>query len=248
MMSTKHPKTTKTPNPSTVLPQNQPTLADTSSYHEKFLPPIPQPGQFQQVPMNAVGNRQGPWQWFRSSSRRKQIGLVVAFVVVFTFLTLIANATRSTQTTQSPQSTDTPSQQVIVPSDTPTPFSTSTEALPTPTPTPKPAIIPTHEPKPTQPPTPQLFLSFTCAQAVDYSYGRVCVHTQPGAALTITVTYCTGYNAVSHSLQGTEYADSSGNYEWDWTPETKCRGSATAYVQASWNGQSASQSDDFTVQ
>lgn len=92
-----------------------------------------------------------------------------------------------------------------------------------------------------------LTLSFTCAQAVDYQYGKVCVHTQPGAALTIKVKYCSGFYATSKSLQGTKIANSSGNYTWHWVPETKCRGSATAYVTAKWNGQTVSKSDVFTV-
>lgn len=126
-----------------------------------------------------------------------------------------------------------------------TPARTPT-ARPTAKPTPKPTPRPT--PKPTQPPAPSLAITFTCASAVDYSYGQVCVHTEQGAALTITVTYCSGYDATSDSLQGTVYANSVGNYEWTWEPETKCRGAATATVNATWNGQSVSNTDTFTVQ
>jgi hypothetical protein len=119
-----------------------------------------------------------------------------------------------------------------------------------PTATPRPAV-PTATPIPQPPPTATpatLSISFTCAAAVDYSYGQVCVHTEPGAALQITVTYCSGYSATSKSLQGTEYADGGGNYEWDWTPDTKCQGQATADVTAQWQGQSAENTDTFTVQ
>lgn len=116
---------------------------------------------------------------------------------------------------------------------------------PRPTATPIPKPRPTARPTPTSPP--RLTITFTCASAVDYSYGRVCVHTPAGAALTIVVRYCSGYKAVSHSLQGTVYANSGGNYEWDWKPETKCRGAATAYVNASLNGRNASNADGFTV-
>jgi hypothetical protein len=103
---------------------------------------------------------------------------------------------------------------------------------------------------PTSPtsPTTSLTIQFTCAQAVDYQSGEVCVHTQAGAALSIIVTYCSGYTAVSSSLQGIAYADTSGNYTWTWTPETVCRGPATADVTASSAGQTVSQSDSFTVQ
>ena len=198
-----------------------------------------------QTPGSALS---GVWSSYRAKSGNAQLGIaLVTILVLLSFIGLtgaLAVIDRENTLTSS----------AITPTTAPTLFPTPTQSVPTPTQkpiptsTPKPAIVPTKAPQPTQPPKPQLFLSFTCAQAVDYSYGRVCVHSQPGAALTITVTYCTGYNAVSKSLQGTQYANSSGNYEWDWTPQTKCRGSATAYVQASWNGQSTSQSDDFTVQ
>jgi hypothetical protein len=95
--------------------------------------------------------------------------------------------------------------------------------------------------------TSRLTLSFTCALATDYKSGSVCVHTQPGAALTIKVKYCTGYYATSKSLQGTHYANSKGNYTWIWEPETKCHGSATAYVTDTWKGQRASASRTFVV-
>ena len=109
------------------------------------------------------------------------------------------------------------------------------------------------QPTPTAPATPtpappQLSIAFTCASATDYSHGQVCVHTEPSAALAITVTYCSGYDATSSSLQGTSYADANGNYTWNWEPETKCRGAATATVSANWQGQSVTNSDNFTVQ
>jgi hypothetical protein len=89
-------------------------------------------------------------------------------------------------------------------------------------------------------------VTITCAQAVDYSYGKVCVQTHPGASLGITVTYCSGRAAKSASL-GPATADSNGNHTWTWTPQTTCKGAATALVSAAWNGQSATQSQDFQV-
>ncbi|HZU02076.1 MAG TPA: hypothetical protein VFA10_20565 [Ktedonobacteraceae bacterium] len=91
-------------------------------------------------------------------------------------------------------------------------------------------------------------LQFTCAQAVDDQADSVCVHTQAGAALTITVRYCSGYPAVSSSLQGTVSADASGNSTWTWTPETVCRGPAGAHVSATLSKHRASKSDTLTVQ
>lgn len=110
-------------------------------------------------------------------------------------------------------------------------------------------LAPTPAPQPTQAPAPQpLTVVFSSASAVDYSYGSVSIHTLPGAIVSIDVTYCTGYEATSRSLQGTEQADGNGDYSWSWTPETKCRGAATAVVTASLNGQTASNADSFNVQ
>ncbi len=94
---------------------------------------------------------------------------------------------------------------------------------------------------------PKLSIQFTCASAVDYKQGSVCVHTQAKAALTIRIKYCSGYYAVSKSLKGTQYAAGNGNYTWTWVPETKCRGAATAYVNEKLGGQSLDAIDKFTV-
>ncbi len=94
---------------------------------------------------------------------------------------------------------------------------------------------------------PKLSIQFTCANAVDYKAGNVCVHTQAKAALTIRIKYCSGYYAVSRSLKGTQYADTRGNHNWTWTPQTKCKGPATAYVNEQFSGQSLNAVDRFTV-
>ncbi|GAC1426006.1 MAG: hypothetical protein PVS3B3_00090 [Ktedonobacteraceae bacterium] len=94
---------------------------------------------------------------------------------------------------------------------------------------------------------PKLSIQFTCANAVDYKQGKVCVHTQAKAALTIRIKYCTGYYAVSKSLKGTQYADTRGNHTWTWTPQTKCKGPAIAYVNEQFAGRSFNAIDKFTV-
>jgi len=106
---------------------------------------------------------------------------------------------------------------------------------------------PTRQPTPTPQATPvatlnvlsPVPLAFTCATAVSHSYGRVCVHTRPGTALTITVTYCSGFGSAENSsiLHGIAYADGSGNYTWNWVPQTDCRQDATVYVTAQSDGQ-----------
>ena len=94
---------------------------------------------------------------------------------------------------------------------------------------------------------PHLSIQFTCAQAVDYQSGQVCVHTQAKAALTIRVKYCSGAYATSSSLKGTQNADSRGNHTWNWTPQTKCKGIATAFVTDMLNGDTLNTSKNFSV-
>jgi len=103
------------------------------------------------------------------------------------------------------------------------------------------------QPSRTQAAAPVLSIQFTCAQAVDYRSGSVCVHTQAKAALTIKIRYCSGAYATSSSLKGTQYADTKGNHLWSWVPQTKCRGVATAYVTEILNGKSLSTSRNFSV-
>lgn len=104
----------------------------------------------------------------------------------------------------------------------------------------------TSQPTMTTTPTPPLTLVFTCASGSLRGTGQVCVHTQPQAALSITVRYCDGSTA--KGLHGSVTADASGNYTWSWPLRTSsCAGSATATVTATWNGQSLTQSDTFTI-
>ncbi len=93
----------------------------------------------------------------------------------------------------------------------------------------------------------KLSIQFTCANAVDYKSGDVCVHTQANAALTIKVKYCSGSYATSKSLRGTVHTKTQGNYTWKWEPETKCRGTATAYVTETLSGHTLNASKSFKV-
>jgi hypothetical protein len=154
-------------------------------------------------------------------------------------------------TTQEAQATQT-AQQTVFSAATATalalPTATATP-LPTVTPAPTATPRPTPKPQPTRTPVPYvLSIAVTCASAVDYSYGQVCVHTHAGAQLTITVTYCSGHKATSSSLQGTFTANGSGDYTWNWTPQTTCRGSANAFITDDWNGQSVTTDPSFNVQ
>jgi len=110
----------------------------------------------------------------------------------------------------------------------------------TPKPTPKPASEQsTSESASSQSSTEQLSISISSTSTQDSS--SINVHTLPGAAITIDLTYC------GHTSQETKYADSAGDYILNWRPDTKCGGMATAKITASSNGQSATSSTSFSV-
>jgi hypothetical protein len=143
----------------------------------------------------------------------------------------------------------------LLPTATPAPIATRLPH-PTPTPTPRPAPTPTSRPaQPTPvplptaapPPPAALAITFTCASAVDLSAGQICVHTRPGAALSIRIVYTCGQVANNKSLQGVKHANGSGDFTWSWRPQTSCPGPATATVIAQWQGQTAVSSITFIV-
>jgi glucose/arabinose dehydrogenase len=113
-------------------------------------------------------------------------------------------------------------------------------STPTAKPTPNPASRQTTPGSVSTPSsTQQLFVSISSTATQDSS--SINVHTLPGAAITIELTYC------GHSSKETKYADSAGDYTLNWKPDTKCGGMATATVTASSNGQSATSSTSFSV-
>jgi hypothetical protein len=87
--------------------------------------------------------------------------------------------------------------------------------------------------------TQQLFVSISSTSTQNST--SINVHTLPGAAITIELTYC------GQSSKETKYADSAGEYVLNWTPDAKCGGMATAMVTASSNGQSSTSSTSFSV-
>jgi hypothetical protein len=135
------------PQPS---PYNQSTLLDASPFQRQFQPPIPQPGQFRQPflhtpqpPRGASGKRQGLWQWYLTRTRKMQISLAGAVILVLICISAIANATVGSGNTAppvSPTATSPSTQQSAAPVDTPSPF-------------PTPAPLPTRSPTVKQTPT-----------------------------------------------------------------------------------------------
>ncbi len=113
----------------------------------------------------------------------------------------------------------------------------------------------TNDPTPTSGQRTPLSLDFICHDNpaggfyVNRSYGRVCVQTAPGAALTIAVKFCNGAPDPSNELKGTVYADSQGYYEWNWKPQPDCQGhpiwKGDVVVHAQLRGQSASFTTSF---
>jgi len=96
-------------------------------------------------------------------------------------------------------------------------------------------------------PTTTFPLTFTCAEATTYQSGSICIKTEPGAQLQIKITYCSHHIAQSASLTGIFYADSQGTFQWNWIPDTSCRGDATADVTAHWQGLWKESIASFTV-
>lgn len=90
-------------------------------------------------------------------------------------------------------------------------------------------------------------ITFTCASGVLKGAGKLCVHTQPNALLSLKVRYCDGAYAGGKGLNSSVRADSSGNYTWRWKVHTGCAGTATATVTAKSAGQTVTQSTTFTI-
>lgn len=93
---------------------------------------------------------------------------------------------------------------------------------------------------------PALRLNFTCNTATGSESDpvKVCVKTQPGASLTIKVTYCDTVADSSGALKGTFVADANGDYLWEWSEPKMCNGEAIwkkqVDVTATFGGQSIS--------
>lgn len=239
--------------PSSMLPSDEPTLPSQSPTFYTPTSPSSEPtwqSQSQSKQSEGSGLRWSQ-RYTMKSSRETQtaVGCVVLVVACFICAGVGAAFTGHGSSTPTPTAGGSSLLAVAQATATPVTIATGSPATPEPTatPSPSPSPIPTPTNTPVPPAAPQLTITFTCASAVDYSYGRVCVHTEPGAALQITVTYCSGYTAKSKSLQGVEYANVGGDYEWDWTPDTVCQGPATADVTANWQGQYVANSDGFNV-
>jgi hypothetical protein len=169
---------------------------------------------------------------FRRTSRRARIGLAAAAVVLIVLVVACSSfalrATAGLVTTDAASGAHGAANQ-----------SSTASVLATVTP------HPTSQPTQTSAPLPPLTLAFTCASGKIRGTGQVCVHTLPGAALSLTVRYCDGSTA--KGLHGSATADGSGNYTWSWPVRPTCPGSATATVTAKANGQSLTASDTFTI-
>jgi hypothetical protein len=179
--------------------------------------------------------------------RRRVAGVGLAFACLFSLIVAAAFGSGA----HVPPAKSRPHNELtqLLPHVLPTPAATSTAtALPTATPVPTrvPTPTPTPRPQPTPAPPPAaLTLAITCASGMQNGLGLVCAHTHPGAALTITVTYCDGKKA--SGLGGTAHADANGNYTWRWKVQTRCVGPAVARVTATWNGQTVTTTATFIV-
>lgn len=129
----------------------------------------------------------------------------------------------------------------------------TTTASPTPHPSPTSApVLPSPTPRPADPGG-KLTLALACSGpnaqdgfSVTKSSAHACVYTSPGADITISVDFCNNPDP-SNAIRGTFVANTSGFYEWTWTPQAQqgCNPSSawSVTVNASMSGQSASVSD-----
>jgi hypothetical protein len=102
---------------------------------------------------------------------------------------------------------------------------------PPPTPTDSPTAPPNYPPTPAP-----MDITVTCAQATAGVSGELCIHTKPGATVTLdSIGYlCSGNGESSYAIFGARVADSNGDYTWNWVPHTSCQGQATASISAQW--------------
>lgn len=186
------------------------------------------------------------WRRWRGASRRARVAIVAAIILP---LLLIAGCSSlalsalggvtlgASSSLLGAQAT----QQASALTGTPAAAATATQmaSMATSAPTSAPTRAPTSTPNQT------LTLTITCASGAIRGTGKVCVQTQPSAALSISVRYCDGNDA--KGLRGAATADSSGAYTWTWPVRTSCAGAATATVTAQWRGKTVKASQTFTI-
>lgn len=140
---------------------------DTMSF--RLFDPYSQPTQSGPVRPSPLLPHQRAWRWFRSKSRKFQIGLG-CFTILFLFSCSVCGITGAMAGTHTPTPTPTATtgqqeasqptpkatQAVLVATQTPTPSPRpSPTATPTPKPTPRPTPKPTQQVRPTPTPTPK---------------------------------------------------------------------------------------------
>ena len=96
--------------------------------------------------------------------------------------------------------------------------------------------------------TPTAFtITFTCANGSAGGTGQLCIHTQPNATLSLTVSFCDGAFTKGKGLHNTVVADSNGNYTWQWSVSPACAGPATATATAKLAGQTVRETTTFSI-
>lgn len=223
-------------------PTLHPAIPDESYPDDALQPTVSDDTLLRGRSRQAGGSPAGPrgpgiLRRFRGASKRTRLGIVAGVAVVLVGL-IVACSGLALHATNG----------LVLGNAQATAHSGTPGTLPTVTPHPTKQPTPVHTPTPRVPtatPAPPLTLAFTCASGSLRGTGQVCVHTLPRASLNLTVRYCDGSTA--KGLHGNVTADASGDYTWTWQVRTTCAGQATATVIASWNGQSLTQSDSFTI-
>jgi hypothetical protein len=158
------------PAPQSFSPQTQPppyaapTVANIPVSQPYYQPPIPQPGQFQQIartnnaPPSSGNNRRTIWQWYKTRTPGMKLSLGCGtLIAVLLLFSCIGSAVGSSNLASTPTPTPTAAQAAVISSPAATDVPSATPVptqQPTPSPTPKPTIAPTHAPQPTHTPTP----------------------------------------------------------------------------------------------
>lgn len=239
------------PVPHPTVPLRSPTPSGQFPQYSGPLPPYAQPTQpgwppSMPPPMQPPAHQRALANFQRLSKRNKIIVGCGTLGLVFILLCVCIGAAASGGNNNTASATTTPGSVAQGIHATATP---KVIGSPTPTRTPKPTatLKPTATATPKPSPTPFLAIQFTCAEGIDYSYAKVCVQTSPGAQLNIVVTYCSGKSATSASLKGTKAANDAGYYEWDWTPDTNCRGSVDVSIVGSLDSLFGAASTSFNL-
>jgi hypothetical protein len=180
-------------------PYAAPTVANIPVSQPHYQPPIPQPGQFQQIASTntaqppPIGNKPAIVQWYKTRTPGIKVSLGCGtLIAVLLFFSCISSAIGSSNLASQPTPTPTAGQAAVISSPVAT-QQLSPTSQPTATPTPKPTARPTQDIKPT--PTPRKATPTPCPGincnpwGYNFSPGRL-IYTPPS-------NFCSYFNCIT---------------------------------------------------